>query len=190
MKNNGVVIWMTGLSGAGKSTIANHLQQLLLERSLNVEILDGDLMRQQLSPNLGYTQADRDLHIRRISFMADLLGRNGVITIVSVISPYRAIRQEVRSLMSCKFVEVYVDCPLEVCERRDVKGLYRSARAGLIQNFTGIDAPYERPLDPEITCHTDRESIAESALKILTVLAARGWIEPIVTENRLQPIGH
>lgn len=179
MKNNGVVIWMTGLSGAGKSTIANHLQQLLLDRSINVEVLDGDEMRHHLSPDLGYTKQDRDLHIRRLGFIANLLGRHGVIVIVAAISPYRSIRQEIRSLVSCKFVEVYIDCPLEDCEQRDVKGLYRSARAGQTQNFTGIDAPYERPLDPEITCHTDRESESESTLKILAALANRGLLEPL-----------
>jgi adenylylsulfate kinase len=188
MNHRGVVIWMTGLSGAGKSTIANHLQQLLLDRSLNVELLDGDRMRQQLSPDLGYTPADRDLHIRRMGFIADLLSRNGVITVVPVISPYRAIRQEIRALVSCEFIEVYVDCPIAVCEQRDVKGLYRLARAGQIEHFTGIDAPYECPLDPEIICHTERESIAASTLKILTALVVRGYIEPIATVGTRQPI--
>jgi adenylylsulfate kinase len=179
MSDNGIVIWMTGLSGAGKSTIANHLKNILVDRSIEVELLDGDEMRQHLSPDLGYTKQDRDLHIRRLGFIANLLSRHGVITIVAAISPYRSIRDEIRSMVSCEFLEVYIDCPIEVCEHRDVKGLYRSAKAGKIQNFTGIDAPYEHPLAPEITCRTDRESASESTLKILAALTNRGLLAPI-----------
>jgi adenylylsulfate kinase len=179
MRNNGIVIWMTDLSGSGKSTIANHLKNILLDRSINVEVLDGDEIRQHLSPGLGYTKQDRDRHIRRLGFIANLLSRHGVIVIVAAISPYRSIRAEVRSMVSSEFLEVYINCPIEVCEQRDVKGLYQAAKAGEIKNFTGIDAPYEHPLDPEITCYTDRESGSESTFKILAALANRGLLEPI-----------
>lgn len=175
MKTNGVVIWLTGLSGAGKTTIAERLKSLILDRQINVEVLDGDVIRTNLSQGLGYSQKDRDTNIRRVGFVADLLSRNGVIVIVAVISPYRSVRDEIR-LMTNNFVEVYVSAPLEICELRDVKGLYAAARAGQIKEFTGIDAPYEPPFNPDIICSTDQESLEESLLKIVKVLENKNFL--------------
>ncbi len=175
MAERGVTIWLTGLSGAGKSTIARILEKELRERGEKVEVLDGDIIRTNLSKGLGFSKEDRDENIRRIGFVAHLLTRNGVKVIVAAISPYRAVRQEVRERIG-DFVEVYVNAPLEVCEARDVKGLYRRARAGEIKNFTGIDDPYEPPENPEVECRTDQESPEESAQKILAFLAARGYL--------------
>jgi adenylylsulfate kinase len=131
-----------------------------------IEMLDGDAMRQRLCKGLGFSKQDRDENIRRIAFVAHLLTRNGVIALVSVISPYRAVREEARAEIG-RFVEVFVNAPLEVCEERDVKGLYRKARAGELRGFTGIDDPYEPPLAPELECRTDKESLAESVEKVL-----------------------
>src|SRR5437763_915381 len=153
----GFTVWFTGLSGAGKSTLANLLAEQLRERGKRVELLDGDEVRQNLSSGLGFSKTDRDANIRRIAFVAKLLSRNGVVAITAAISPYREIRDEARAEIK-NFVEVFVDCPLEVCEERDIKGLYARARAGEITQFTGISDPYEPPLNPEVTVHTERES--------------------------------
>ena len=169
MKTKGMIIWLTGLSGAGKTTIAKNLERLLLAQQFNVELLDGDVIRTNLSKGLGYTQEDRDTNIRRVGFVAQLLSRNGVIVIVATISPYRKVRNEMRAL-SPHFLEVYVDAPLHICEARDVKGLYAAARLGKIKEFTGIDAPYEAPLKPDITCFTDQETVDESVAKIMQAL--------------------
>ncbi len=177
MTNNnhrGVTVWFTGLSGAGKSTISEALEQELRARGLRVEPLDGDIVRQNLTKGLGFSKADRDENIRRIGFVAHLLSRNGVVVLVSAISPYREIRDEVRGRIG-DFVEVFVNAPLETCEQRDVKGLYQKARAGEIKGFTGIDDPYEAPLKPEVECRTDRESVAESVAKVLAALESRGY---------------
>ncbi len=176
MAERGVTIWLTGLSGAGKSTIARILEKELRDRGEKVEVLDGDIIRTNLSRGLGFSKEDRDENIRRIGFVAHLLTRNGVKVIVAAISPYRAVRQEVRERIG-DFVEVYVNAPLEVCEERDVKGLYRRARAGEIKNFTGIDDPYEPPDHPEVECRTDQETPEESARKILDFLASRGYLK-------------
>lgn len=140
-----------------------------------MEILDGDVVRTNLSKGLGFSQEDRDTNIRRIGFVAHLLSRNGVVAMTAAISPYRAIRDEIRE-MEPNFVEVYVTAPLEVCEGRDVKGLYAKARAGEIKGFTGIDDPYEEPVNPEIICYTERESVEESVKKVLTKLEQLGYI--------------
>jgi adenylylsulfate kinase len=169
MKTKGVIIWLTGLSGAGKTTIAKSLERLFLAQQLNVELLDGDVIRTNLSKGLGYTKEDRDTNIRRVGFVAHLLSRNGVIVIVATISPHRTVRDEMRA-MSPNFLEVYVNAPLTVCESRDVKGLYAAARMGKIKEFTGIDAPYEAPLNPDITCFTDQETVEESVAKIMQAL--------------------
>ncbi|HEY9621464.1 MAG TPA: adenylyl-sulfate kinase [Crinalium sp.] len=171
--HQGVTIWFTGLSGAGKTTIRMIVEQALREQGYRVEVLDGDIIRQNLSKGLGFSKEDRDENIRRIGFVAHLLTRNGVIVLVSAISPYRAVREEVRSQIR-DFVEVYVNAPLEVCEGRDVKGLYKKARAGKIKHFTGIDDPYEPPLHPEVECKTDLESPDESASKVLIALEKLG----------------
>jgi adenylylsulfate kinase len=164
--HQGITVWFTGLSSSGKTTLSQAVRERLAAMNLKVESLDGDVVRQHLCRGLGFTREDRDENIRRIGFVAELLTRHGVIVLVSAISPYSAVREEVRLRIGA-FVEVYVNAPLEVCERRDVKGLYRKARAGQLSRFTGIDDPYEAPLAPEIECRTDLESIAESAEKIL-----------------------
>jgi adenylylsulfate kinase len=176
-KNNGVVIWLTGLSGSGKTTIANSLYKLIIARHVNCEILDGDSIRSNLNQGLGYTKNDRDINVRRVGYIANLLSRNGVIVIVALISPYRATRDEVK-LGTNQFIEVYVDSPLEICELRDIKGLYVLARDGKIKDFTGIDDPYEPPLNPDITCLTYRETIEESVFKIVRLLEERNFLAP------------
>jgi len=173
----GVTVWFTGLSGAGKTTLAKAVYNELKQQGYKVELLDGDVVRQYLSKGLGFSKEDRDENIRRIGFVADLLTRNGVIALVAAISPYRATREEVRKKIG-DFVEVYVNAPLEVCEERDVKGLYKKARAGEIKNFTGIDDPYEPPLNPEVECRTDRESLEESVQKVLRKLEEMGYLTP------------
>ncbi|MGJ3245477.1 MAG: adenylyl-sulfate kinase [Elainellaceae cyanobacterium] len=174
----GVTVWFTGLSGSGKTTIRMALEQKLREQSLKVEVLDGDIVRQNLTKGLGFSKEDRDENIRRIGFVAHLLTRNGVIVLVSAISPYRAIREEVRNRIG-DFVEVFANAPLSVCEERDVKGLYKKARAGEIKGFTGIDDPYEAPLNAEIECRTDQESLDESVDKVLSVLQNMGYIPSV-----------
>ena len=158
--HGGVTVWFTGLSGAGKTTISTALERTLRDRGF-IESLDGDIVRQNLTKGLGFSKADRDENIRRIGFVANLLTRNGVIVLVSAISPYREIRDEVRGRIG-NFVEVFVNAPVEVCEQRDVKGLYAKARAGEIKGFTGVDDPYEAPSTPEVECRTDLESLEES----------------------------
>ncbi|HWR53316.1 MAG TPA: adenylyl-sulfate kinase [Bryobacteraceae bacterium] len=165
----GAIVWFTGLSGAGKTTLNEETARRLRERGLKVESLDGDMVRQNLTKGLGFSKEDRDENIRRIGFVAHLLARNGVIVLVSAISPYRAIRDEIRAKGS-PFVEVFVNAPVEVCEQRDAKGLYKRARAGEIKGFTGVDDPYEAPVSPEVECRTDVESVAESVAKVMAAL--------------------
>ncbi len=181
LNQRGVTVWLTGLSGAGKTTISLVLEQELRMQGCKVEVLDGDVVRQNLSKGLGFSKEDRDENIRRIGFVAHLLTRNDVIVIVCAISPYYVIREEIRERIG-DFVEVYVDAPLVVCEQRDVKGLYKKARSGELKHFTGIDDPYEPPLHPEVECRTDRESIVESATKILTKLKELGYLIPVSIE--------
>ncbi|MEN9202084.1 MAG: adenylyl-sulfate kinase [Thermostichus sp. DG_1_6_bins_120] len=175
MSRRGVTVWFTGLSGAGKTTLSQGVAQQLRAWGLPVEVLDGDVVRQYLSKGLGYSKVDRDENVRRIGFVAKLLTRQGVIVLVSAISPYRQTRQEVRQQIG-NFIEVFVDAPLAVCESRDVKGLYRKARAGLIQNFTGIDDPYEPPENPEVICKTAEQSIAESVQQVMQCLQDKGYL--------------
>lgn len=172
MKQKGMTLWFTGLSGAGKSTISQAVEKELVAQGYRVEVLDGDVVRENLTKGLGFSKADRDENIRRIGFVAQLLTRNGVIVIVSAISPYRNIRDEVRNRIG-DFVEVFVNAPLAVCEQRDVKGLYKRARAGEIKSFTGIDDPYEPPMNPEIECRTDLETLSESVSKVLAQVQER-----------------
>lgn len=175
MQQRGVTVWFTGLSGAGKTTICQALEQELRSQEYSLEVLDGDVIRENLTKGLGFSKADRDENIRRIGFVAKLLTRNGVIVLVSAISPYRAIREEVRQNVG-DFIEVYVSAPLNVCEKRDVKGLYKRARAGEIKNFTGIDDPYEPPLNPEVNCRTDQETLEESLTKVWKKLEELGYV--------------
>src|SRR5215211_861121 len=176
--HKGFTLWFTGLSGSGKTTITTHLVKELRKRSVPLEVLDGDIVRENLSKGLGFSKEDRDTNIRRIAFVANLLSRNGVPVITAAISPYREIRNEARELMDGRFVEVYAKAPLEVCEERDVKGLYAKARSGEIKEFTGISDPYEPPENPEILVETDKQSPEESAKQILDFLEERGLIPP------------
>jgi adenylylsulfate kinase len=173
----GCVVWFTGLPSAGKSTIASALARDLRARGERVEVLDGDVVRENLSKGLGFSKEDRDINIRRIGFVGHLLARNGVKVIVAAISPYRAVRDEVRGQIG-DFVEVYVSTPIEVCERRDVKGLYGRARAGDLRGMTGVDDPYEPPLAPEVEIATVGESVEESVARVLKELEARGYLVP------------
>jgi adenylylsulfate kinase len=175
-RERGAVIWFTGLSGSGKTTIAHLVEEKLLDAGVPVEILDGDVVRENLSKGLGFSKEDRDTNIRRIAFVAHLLQRNGTFVITAAISPYRSIRDEARNMIK-DFVEVFADAPLDVCESRDVKGLYAKARAGEIKGFTGIDDPYEAPEDPEVICNTDKESVEESTQRVMDKLIELKLIE-------------
>lgn len=171
----GFTLWFTGLSGAGKSTLAEHITPVLRARGHKVEVLDGDEVRTNLSKGLGFSKEDRDTNIKRIGWVAKILTRNDVVAITAAISPYREVRDWCREQIG-NFVEVYVKCSLEACERRDVKGLYAKARAGQIKQFTGIDDPYEEPLHPEVVVETDRETVEQSAHKILARLGEMGYL--------------
>src|SRR4051812_48680998 len=149
MENRGFTLWFTGLSGAGKSTLADVIEREIRERGRNVEVLDGDVVRTNLSKGLGFSKEDRDTNIRRIGFVAQLLTRNGVAVITAAISPYRSVRRECREMIGENFVEVFVKCPVEVCASRDVKGLYKKAMSGEIPHFTGVSDPYEDPENAE-----------------------------------------
>ncbi|OYT27606.1 MAG: adenylyl-sulfate kinase [Candidatus Altiarchaeales archaeon ex4484_96] len=168
MAQKGFTLWFTGLSGSGKSTIADIVAEKLTGDGYRVERLDGDEVRQHLTRDLGFTKEDREENIRRISFVAKLLSRNNVIVITSFISPYIKMRNEARDEIGAqRFVEVYVKCPLEVCKKRDVKGLYAKALKGEIDNFTGVSHPYEEPSNPEVTVETHREGPSESADRVV-----------------------
>lgn len=171
----GFTLWFTGLSGSGKTTIAKEVEQELRRRGLKVERLDGDIVRQGLTRDLGFSKEDRDKNIERVTFVAKLLTRNGVAVLCSFISPYRERRNLSRQEIG-EFIEVYVECPLEECIRRDVKGMYARAIAGEIPNFTGISDPYEEPENPEIVCHTAQETVAESTARIIAYLEQHGYI--------------
>jgi len=175
--HRGCTVWLTGLSGAGKSTIAVDLEKRLLERGVRTYILDGDNIRHGLNKNLGFSPEDRTENIRRIGEVAKLFTDAGMVALTAFISPYRADRDQVRGLMAAgDFVEVFVDCPVDVCEQRDVKGLYKKARAGEIKEFTGVSAPYEAPLRPELTLDTSGQSVEESAKQILAYLERQGIV--------------
>jgi sulfate adenylyltransferase len=179
----GVCIWFTGLSGSGKSTTAEVLTSLVLERGRQVTVLDGDVVRTHLSKGLGFSREDRDTNILRIGFVASEIARAGGIVITAAISPYRATRNEARKMVGENFVEVYVNTPIEVCEQRDVKGLYARARRGQITGFTGVDDPYEEPVDPELILFTTETSPEENAYKILAFLEERGFVLPEPKSN-------
>jgi adenylyl-sulfate kinase len=172
----GFTLWFTGLSGAGKTTISHIVETELRNRGSRVEVLDGDVVRENLSKGLGFSKEDRDTNIRRIAFVADLLSRNGVPVITAAISPYREIRDEARQTMGDRFIEVFVKASVEVCAERDVKGLYEKAFKGEIKEFTGVSDPYEAPLNPEIELDTEHESPEESAHKLLALLEERQLI--------------
>lgn len=174
----GFTIWLTGLSGAGKSTISGLLATELRRRGQRVEILDGDEVRAKLGQELGYSREDRETNIRRVGWVCELLVRNGVVAIAALVSPYRKSRNDVRRLVG-RFVEVHVTAPWDVLADRDVKGLYARAAAGEIPNFTGLDDPYEPPLEAEVTCYSDgRESPEESAARVLRAVEGLGYLRP------------
>lgn len=174
----GFVLWFTGLSGAGKSTMSALVAEELRRRGVHVEVLDGDEVRTHLSKGLGFSKEDRDTNVRRIGFVAKLLARAGACAITAAISPYRDVRDEQRAQID-RFVEVYCACPVDALAARDPKGLYKRALAGEIPHFTGIDDPYEPPLSPEVTLLTDRESKEESLGKLLAKLEALGYIPAV-----------
>ena len=172
----GFCLWFTGLSGSGKTTITTLLVKELRRRGSKLEVLDGDIVRENLSKGLGFSKEDRDTNIRRIAFVADLLSRNGVPVITAAISPYRELRDEARALMGDRFIEVFVKASVEVCAERDVKGLYEKAFKGEIKEFTGVSDPYEPPLNAEITLDTEHDSAEEDAAKVLALLEDRQLI--------------
>jgi adenylyl-sulfate kinase len=174
----GFTIWFTGLSGAGKSTLATLVESELRERGRKVEVLDGDVVRTHLSKGLGFSREDRDTNIRRIGWVCQVLTRNDVVAIAAAISPFREVRDEVRAQIG-RFVEVYVEAPLETVIARDTKGLYKKALAGEIAQFTGVSDPYEAPLSPELTIHSAAENPEASAARILATLEELGYLEPV-----------
>ena len=182
MTQQGFTLWLTGLSGAGKTTVAVALENELHERGLLIERLDGDTVREGLTRDLGFSKEDRDKNIERVSFVARLLSRNRVGVVASFISPYREARDKVRGLTT-NFIEVYVNAPLEVCASRDVKGLYAKAFAGQIQGFTGVNDPYEAPENPEIVLHTDKETLEESVGIIINYLEQHDLIPALEVEK-------
>ena len=171
----GVTIWFTGLPSSGKSTVARILERNFRQWRLKCELLDGDVIRTNLSKGLGFSREDRDANIKRIGFVAHLLTRNDVIAIASAISPFRETRDYNRRLIG-NFVEVYVKCSVDECEKRDVKGLFKKARAGEIKGFTGVDDPYEEPLHPEVVCETEKETPEGSAQKVVAKLVELGYL--------------
>jgi adenylylsulfate kinase len=175
----GFTLWFTGLSGAGKTTISEIVEKELRMRFGKVEVLDGDIVRTNLSKGLGFSREDRDTNVLRIGFVADLLTRNGVGVIVSAISPFKEARDQVRRLIGEDFLEVYVDAPIEVCAERDVKGLYKKAFAGEIPQFTGVSDPYEPPAAPELHIKTNEEEPHESARRVLLKLEELGYLQPV-----------
>jgi adenylylsulfate kinase len=175
----GFTLWFTGMSGAGKSTLSAPVAERLRQLGHKVEVLDGDIVRTNLSKGLTFSKEDRDINVRRIGFVSNLLSRNGVIAITAAISPYREVRDEVRKMITndgAGFVEVYVSCPVEVLAARDVKGLYKKALAGEIKSFTGLDDPYEPPVNPEVVVDSSKEEVADSIEKILSRLRELGYL--------------
>ncbi len=178
----GFVLWLTGLSGSGKSTLSNRIVERLRESDLPMELFDGDVIRTNLSKGLGFSKEDRNTNIRRIGFVVRLLARHGVVAIVAAISPYAAIRAELRELVEADgagYFEVFMKCPLEVLIERDVKGLYKKALAGEIQNFTGVSDPYEEPENPEAVVESDKDTVDAGVDRVLEALVAKGLLERV-----------
>ena len=203
MEQQGFTVWFTGMSGSGKTTLARAVEGILRDRGLKVEVLDGDVVRTNLSKGLGFSKEGRDTNIKRIGFVCNLLARNGVVAIGAAISPYREVRDSIRQDIG-RFVEVYCQCPLDVLVERDVKGLYKKALAGEIKNFTGVSDPYEEPLHAEVVVNTDSEAPEFSVAKILTKLEELNYIprasagkgeayseeEEQILEDRLEALGY
>ena len=177
MEHQGAVIWFTGLPSSGKSTIARAVYDQLLQRGCSAELLDGAEVRESLSLGLGFSREDRETNVRRIGYVAKLLSRNGVLAICAAVSPYRSTRAEVRH-NTTNFIEVYVECPVEVAAARDVDGMYARARRGEIEEFTGVNAPYEEPLEPEVHIRSDLEPVPGAAWKVIRSLELIGVIPP------------
>jgi adenylyl-sulfate kinase len=175
-EQKGFTLWFTGLPCSGKSAVADRVAEILKEHNLGVERLDGDIVRKSLCRDLGFSKEDRNENIRRVTFVAKLLTRNGVAVLTSFISPYREIRNEARREIG-DFIEVYTKCPIEVCMGRDVKGMYQKALKGEIKEFTGVSDPYEEPLDPELVLETDKESLDESAKRVIDFLKRTGYLD-------------
>jgi len=175
-EQKGVTLWFTGLPCSGKSAVADRVAEILRERGLKVERLDGDTVRKSLTRDLGFSKEDRNENIRRVTFVAKLLTRNSVAVLTSFISPYRELREHARQEIG-NFVEVYAKCPVEVCMERDIKGMYQKALKGEIKEFTGVSDPYEEPLEPEILLETDKETLEESADKVIQKLNDLGYID-------------
>lgn len=178
MNRTGFVVWLTGLSASGKTTIGRSLQTRLRELGFRVELLDGDEVRKQLSPDLGFTKNDREMHARRVVYLSRLLAKNEIVTLVSLIAPYRSFRENARKEI-VDYVEVYVKTPLEVCIKRDPKGLYKKALKGEITDMTGIQDPYEEPMNPDVLIETERVTVEESAEMILQKLKELGYIPQV-----------
>jgi len=178
MLNEGVTVWFTGLPCSGKSTIADRVAEILKEKGYRVERLDGDIVRQHLTKDLGFSKEDRYENLRRVGFVAKLLTRNGVIVLASFVSPYRDIRNELRNEIG-NFIEVYVKASPELCAKRDVKGMWAKAKAGEIKNFTGYDDPYEEPENPELVLDTENESVDESVEKVLNKLKELNYVKEV-----------
>jgi adenylylsulfate kinase len=176
INQKGFTAWFTGLPCCGKTTIADKVANLLKEKGYKVERLDGDIVREDLTSDLSFSKEDRDQNIKRVTFVAKLLTRNGVAVLATFVSPYRKRRNKSREEIG-DFVEIFVDCPLEVCKKRDVKGMYKKALAGEIKDFTGVDDPYEEPENPELIINSDEESVEESVKKVMDKLAELGYIE-------------
>jgi adenylylsulfate kinase len=183
-QGRGFTLWFTGLSGAGKTTIAEIVERELREKFGKVEVLDGDIVRTNLSKGLTFSREDRDTNVLRIGFVADLLTRNGVGVIVSAISPFKEARDQVRHQIGDDFIEIFVDAPLEVCADRDVKGLYKKAFSGEIPQFTGVSDPYEAPAAPELHIHTDQEDPQDSARRVVEKLEELGYLSRVAEYNR------
>lgn len=173
--DKGFVVWLTGLPGSGKSTIGKRLADELRALGRRVEYLDGDLVRPWLSPEAGFTREDRVRHLTRVAFVSHLLARNGVAVVAAFVSPYRDVREKARGIIG-DFIEVYVKCPLEICIERDPKGLYKRALAGVIKHMTGLDDPYEEPINPEVVVDTSKMGVDECVGRIMSYLRGAGYI--------------
>lgn len=182
------VVWLTGLSGSGKTTIARHLYPKLQQAGVNVELLDGDVVRRELSPELGFTKDARETHARRVVYLCKLLSRNGVGSIVSLISPYREFRKYARTEIG-SFVEVYVKCSLDGCIKRDPKGLYKKALAGEIKDMTGLQDPYEEPVNPDLILSTEKQSLDECVNAIISKLIEMGYLKELYENETLVNMG-
>ncbi len=200
--NEGFTVWFTGLTAAGKTTVARLVAKELLERGFRVELLDGDEVRKNLSQGLGFSREDRDRNVLRIGYVCKLLSRNGVVAIAAAVSPYRQTREKLRADIG-NFVEVYVSCPIQVCSERDYKGIYKALQEGRISQVSGLDDPYEEPQNPEVIIRTHQETPEESAAKVITALEELGYVAPkdlsssgyseeerLILEKRLSELGY